>query len=88
MSPPEDTQFRDTIICPWCGYAVPEGDLFEFRDGLDDCLECGKHMQITIHIPDPTYTTEKVPVTPPGHQPGCSIAVGSECSCQQREKER
>lgn len=46
MSKEIDTACQDTIVCPWCGHRVDEGDLFEWKDGIQECEKCEKEMSI------------------------------------------
>ena len=67
-----DTEHRDNIVCPDCGYEDRDSWEVHFGPGLDgetehECADCGQKMKVerccTI-----TYTTRKSP-NEKGHRP-------------------
>ncbi len=56
-----DTQCQETIVCPWCGHRVNEADLFEWRDGLQDCEACEGKMDIITSTTTYYWTDKPLP---------------------------
>lgn len=62
-SPEYDTEFRDCIVCPWCGHE--DHDAWELFDSPlkevteSDCIRCERPIRVTQDI-DITYSTAKV----------------------------
>ena len=52
MSKEFDTEFRDDIVCPYCGYEFT--DSWEYNDTQDeqkvDCHDCGKEFLLYMHV--------------------------------------
>ena len=59
LKSPDATEYEDTIICPWCGHRVNQGDLFEFDDGTQECESCGEAIEVSIHYAPATYGAKK-----------------------------
>ena len=54
----------DTIICPWCGHSVAQGDLCDYGRYMDgsthetECEKCDKPILVTGEV-ELNWTTEK-----------------------------
>lgn len=67
MSEEYDTMFLNTVVCPECGYKVPEGDAFEYipesasagPEVKEQCPECSKEFWLCVEA-DPKFTTRKI----------------------------
>ena len=58
-----DTDYTDSLVCPWCGYDDPDSWEIDFGAGMEGdiihgCVSCGKPMLAT-RVVNVTYTTTK-----------------------------
>ena len=51
------TEFRDQIVCPWCGYEHLDEDLksYDYGDRWE-CAACGELMRTEVHV---SFSTSK-----------------------------